>query len=65
MSIECPHCGYAIEKKPSSKNGVAIIMIQINYILRCPHCNKIFNDYSSFGTEFEIPNENVLQAKIS
>ena len=65
MNIRCPHCNAIIKKKASSRKGVAMIMIQANYLLKCPKCENNFNHYSAFGTEFAIPKENVLEEKLT
>jgi len=65
MKIKCPHCGEVIEKKAASKRGVAMIMVQVDYTIKCPACKQSFNHNSAFGTEFELPEENVLQQKLA
>ena len=65
MKIKCPHCGNTINKKAFAKKGMAVIMVQVNYVIKCPNCQQTFNHYSAFGTEFDVPNENVLQEKLA
>jgi len=42
-----------------------MIMVQVDYTIKCPVCKQSFNHNSAFGTEFELPEENVLQQKLA
>jgi rRNA maturation endonuclease Nob1 len=64
MKIQCPHCGNTIEKKTTSREGMAMIMVQVDFTIRCPACQTAFDHYSAFGTEFELPEENILERKL-